>query len=898
MSQELQLRTKLQTILDNPNPSPRDMGLPHDTWRSNQEGSIRYLSEMGDKGIVILQAPVGCHERGQGVLLYNGQIKRVEDIVVGDLLMGPDSQPKTVLELRRGYGQMFLVAPTKGKSFSVNADHVLTLVRTNIARRGDTIRSDCMDGEIVDVSVREWLGWSKSYKLNYKLFRVEVDFPKFSIPLVDPYFMGVLLGDGSLLGAINVTSMDREVIDEVYSQAELYSSRVRVDNQIGNSSSTFSIVTDRGQKNPLMDNLKNIGVFGHNAGNKFIPYTYKTASIDNRLSLLAGLMDTDGSLGSNYFDFISKSETLANDVAFVARSLGFSAYVKPCQKRDQNGRGGTYYRLGISGEVSSIPCKIPRKMAVPRRQKKDVRRTGLTISENGVGEYFGFVLDGDGRYLMDDFTVTHNSGKTSLAKSMALNGGVTSVVATKGLQVENYERGYEFDVLFGKANYPCVHPDRQSPEASASDCLYEKSMADCEYADECPYLLQKSRVIESDKRSINYSLMLSARWTRLSDYATQYIFYDEAHNLPDETLEFVSCTIKESDRIRWRLPEFPSVYDSSRNSINACLRWMEQSIGILSMKIAELKGDNDPYAKSVRSKAIRLRSKLSHTCEAVHLNQDDWFSRAGLRALSYDGNATPGLIVKPLTARHHFPGLFLGIYPRTVLMSATIGNHEDFCEELGIGDYEFYAVPNQFPPERRPVHILDVPSQGSKATESSRQKQADVISRSILDCPGDWSGIIHLTSWKGCWDLRKRLTKSGFPSGRLFIPQRGPTNTQIQEWNTVRDSKRGMIILSPSMHAGVDLLAERINICAKVPFGYFREGSWEWERMQFSNKFYRWQTAATLEQQMGRTRRGREEDYDSTWEKRGFVAVADGSFKKMGIQKSCSQDFSESLIWE
>jgi len=62
-----------------------------------------------------------------------------------------------------------------------------------------------------------------------------------------------------------------------------------------------------------------------------------------------------------------------------------------------------------------IPCRIPRKKATPRLQKKDPLCTGFSIKSLGEEAYYGFELDGDGRYLLDDFTVTHNSGKTRCA---------------------------------------------------------------------------------------------------------------------------------------------------------------------------------------------------------------------------------------------------------------------------------------------------------------------------------------------------------------------------------------------------------------------------------------------------------------------------------------------------
>src|SRR6202030_113517 len=66
----------------------------------------------------------------------------------------------------------------------------------------------------------------------------------------------------------------------------------------------------------------------------------------------------------------------------------------------------------ISGNTDQIPTRLPRKKAPPRQQKKVATRTGFSTHPLGEGPYYGFTLDGDGRFLLGDFTVTHNSSLT------------------------------------------------------------------------------------------------------------------------------------------------------------------------------------------------------------------------------------------------------------------------------------------------------------------------------------------------------------------------------------------------------------------------------------------------------------------------------------------------------
>ena len=79
---------------------------------------------------VLLWGPPGCHTKGTKIVMYDGSLKNVEDILVGDLLMGPDNKPRRVLELRQGKDEMYKIHPTKGDPFEVNGHHILSLVRS------------------------------------------------------------------------------------------------------------------------------------------------------------------------------------------------------------------------------------------------------------------------------------------------------------------------------------------------------------------------------------------------------------------------------------------------------------------------------------------------------------------------------------------------------------------------------------------------------------------------------------------------------------------------------------------------------------------------------------------------------------------------------------------------
>ena len=111
----------------------------------------------------------------------------------------------------------------------------------------------------------------------------------------------------------------------------------------------------------------------------------------------------------------------------------------------------------ISGHTDMVPCKLPRKQASPRQQKKDVLRTGFSVERIEDDYYYGFNLTGDGRYLLSDFTVTHNSVLAALcARISKKRTGV--LTATKALQDQFLKDFYSVGFLDvrGQNSYPCI----------------------------------------------------------------------------------------------------------------------------------------------------------------------------------------------------------------------------------------------------------------------------------------------------------------------------------------------------------------------------------------------------------------------------------------------------------
>ena len=383
------------------------------TWQVEATGKL--CAAIKQWGAAVDGSDTGCHAKGQPILMADGTVKNVEDIVVGDIVMGWQG-PQTVMELKRGRQQMAKIIPKKGKSFVVNLDHVLTVILTNGSHK---TTGGYRYGSIVDIKVKDYLKLLNTTKCAMKLFSVAINsWESKNLPF-NPYFVGALLGDGGMSSRSTVTFTSEKSI-----MWEMISDECNANGwKLG---STNEHITWRITKAPaLFKWLRDSRLFPVSCGNKFVPHDYKTGSRTQRLQLLAGLLDTDGHYHhSNGYEITLKSFRLSEDIVFIARSLGLSAYTKSCTKKSSTGVVGNYFRTHISGNVDIIPCRVDYKKAYPRKQKKDVLRRGFEIELLEEDDYYGFSLDGDGRFLLGDFTVTHNTGKTYSAVAVARELGL------------------------------------------------------------------------------------------------------------------------------------------------------------------------------------------------------------------------------------------------------------------------------------------------------------------------------------------------------------------------------------------------------------------------------------------------------------------------------------------
>lgn len=335
-----------------------------------------------------------CLCKGTKVIMYDGTDKAVEDVVIGDLLMGTDSTPRKVLSLCRGRSMMYIINQSRGMSYRVNENHILSLRRSK--NENKYIR-----GEIIDIPLTEVLQKGSGFFSRWRGYKVAIELSEKEQP-IEPYFLGIWLGDGKSDGS-EIYTVDFEVIDYIKEYAIRCGGRYAEGKDTNKSCKSHSI------RNCILSKLRDIEVLK----NKHIPDNYLYGSLEQRKQLLAGLIDSDGYLNpatsSGSYEITQKIEVLAKQIVRLCNSLGFYTHIAYEYKTCQNGGCGYYYRITFNTGGTELPLKVERRKPTKKNKSCGFGMTTISIEKDCVDDYYGFTIDGDQRFLLEDFTVTHNS---------------------------------------------------------------------------------------------------------------------------------------------------------------------------------------------------------------------------------------------------------------------------------------------------------------------------------------------------------------------------------------------------------------------------------------------------------------------------------------------------------
>lgn len=330
--------------------------------------------------------------------------KKWEDIHIGSKLYGDDGVPTTVKEVyEQGEIPIYKVTFKDNREAFVSEDHLWTVKYGKSLKTVNTkwILENGFGNRIVKGKVHYPIENKCFVPINKSILIEERQVP------MDPYILGLSLGDGCIRYSTSNGILFSSHPNDIIEYKALTSRNIR-DYKNNN---WFIEYPDAKQI------FKDLKLFDKSTADKFIPDIYKYNSEHIRLEILKGLMDTDGSVYKNGIEFISKSKQLAEDVLWIARSLGIrgkvtSKFVSYKEEKRE------YFRVKLitSKVIFKLPRKVNRiqnrKTSFLKNQEEFVAITNISYSHNERAKCV--VVDNDSHlFLMNDFIVTHNSFKVA-----------------------------------------------------------------------------------------------------------------------------------------------------------------------------------------------------------------------------------------------------------------------------------------------------------------------------------------------------------------------------------------------------------------------------------------------------------------------------------------------------
>jgi len=378
------------------------------------------------------------------------------DVEVGDQVIGSDGKAHNVTGVfRRGVLDTYKVTFSDGASVVVDGDHLWAVETSQRIARGYLPRV-VTTKSLVDEDLTRWpeptCGGTKRRSrrsLNFIPIVAPVEFAVSKEPLpLDPYVMGVLIGDGSFRTAPSLTSQDTQIVDEVSSRLPDGVILSRWPSASGRSNAeTYGISAPGLRGNPVKDTLRELGLWDHLAWQKFIPEQYLLASKEDRLELLKGLADTDGSVGEAP-NVTTSSPDLARDIAFLVRSLGGTTVTNSFTPTypDRLGvkkRGRLAYKVKFHLPHGVNPFRLTAKnQDFGQTWRYPPARSIKSIEWAGREEVTCISVDApDALYVTEDFIVTHNT-RQGLGVAAA-TGAARTVIVTPPVMLTGWKREAE-----------------------------------------------------------------------------------------------------------------------------------------------------------------------------------------------------------------------------------------------------------------------------------------------------------------------------------------------------------------------------------------------------------------------------------------------------------------------
>lgn len=457
--------------------------------RDYQADVIEYCQSPGVSKLITLQTGAGkVSLLTDNIRIPNGW-KKMGDIVEGDILSMPNGDTGKVLNVfPQKDRELYRLTFADGRTNICGKEHIWWVYSSH--------EQYCMNAEewtLLDTQqIYELYLYHRKLQMNRGIPEEKVHL-RLHIPLVDPmhspdrevdlpldpYLLGVILGDGYIRpnGRVTISKDDLVMVDHL---RDIVSKDNLIIKMIHSKENSRCFVWDI--RNPdetgtrkIADRLIDLGLNGHRAWEKFIPEIYMNASFNQRLSLLQGLMDTDGSVnrtlgggGSATIEYTTTSSKMADQIVELIRSVGCYVTCTPRHTtytwKGEKRVGRLSYRIKIRSPIPSMLfrsetkkkyCKDHHqysikglKLRIKKVEKLDRKEDAQCIA----------IDHPDHAYITNDFVVTHNTF-TSLRFAEGVNQRLFVVVLARYIEkwksdiIENFGKDVNLHLVKSGADF-------------------------------------------------------------------------------------------------------------------------------------------------------------------------------------------------------------------------------------------------------------------------------------------------------------------------------------------------------------------------------------------------------------------------------------------------------------
>jgi phosphate starvation-inducible PhoH-like protein len=382
------------------------------------------VSRLMERGTIEVAPLAFMRGRAQPVstpVLTPDGFRPIGDLRVGDLVVGSNGEPTVVLGVYpQGEKEIFRISAQDGASTLACGDHLWTVTTPDDRRRGKPRRV---------LKTTDMIGNLRSahqHRYELPLLSGPVCFPSQDVPL-DPYALGLLLGDGCLTGTTtpSFATGDPEL---ALALEGLLPGGMRIRHKWG-PDDVLNRIRRPGESvtiaNPVAAITRAPGLYGTRSESRFIPAVYLYNSADVRLAVLQGLLDTDGGPVADLnrscrIQYTTTSPQLRDDVTFLVRSLGGVVYGRTRLAAGRIPGRAKGRPVPYRNDAFCLDIRLPRNLQPFRlRRKLETYETSgggrpmrfvTKIEPAGVAEAVCIqVAARDSLYVTEDFLVTHNT---------------------------------------------------------------------------------------------------------------------------------------------------------------------------------------------------------------------------------------------------------------------------------------------------------------------------------------------------------------------------------------------------------------------------------------------------------------------------------------------------------